>query len=65
MEWWVIVLVLLAAVVVMVVVVLATRARRDRLVGADAGTAEIDETSEAAARRRDEPDVREWDRGTH
>ncbi|WP_159607121.1 hypothetical protein [Agromyces humi] len=64
MEWWPTALLLLGGLVVLGVV-LAMRIRRDRSTGTEGPDVwEPDEVRDAQ-RRRDEPDVREWDRGTH
>jgi hypothetical protein len=62
MEWWPTALILLGGLVVLGTV-LAMRIRRDRSAGTEEPDAwDADEVRDAT-RRRDEPDVREWDRG--
>ena len=62
MEWWPTALILLGGLVVLGAV-LAMRIRRDRASGTEGPDAwDADEVRDAQ-RRRDEPDVREWDRG--
>ena len=62
MEWWANALILVGALVVLGAV-LAMRIRRDRAAGTEGPDAfEADDVREAQ-RRRDDPDVREWDRG--
>ncbi len=64
MEWWGIALMLVAALVVLGVV-LAMRNRRNRSAGTEGPDAwESDEVREAQ-RRRDDPEIREWDGPTH
>ena len=62
MEWWANALILVGALVVLGVV-LAMRIRRDRAAGTEGPDAfEADDVRDAK-RGRDDPDVREWDRG--
>ena len=64
MDWLPTALILLGGLVVLGVV-LAMRIRRDRGAGTEGpDVLDADEVREAQ-RRRDEPDVREWDRGSH
>jgi len=58
-EWWGIAVLLLAALAVLGVV-LALRIRRDRSAGTEGPDLWDDEQ---AKRGRDDPEVREWDRG--
>ena len=59
MDWWWTVLILGGGLIVFGVV-LARRIRRDRSSGTE-GPDAFDDVD--AQRRRDDPDVREWDRG--
>ncbi|WP_395243816.1 hypothetical protein ACGGZK_17075 [Agromyces sp. MMS24-K17] len=61
MDWWWSVLILGGGLIVFGVV-LARRIRRDRASGTE-GPDLFDDVE--APRRRDDPDVREWDRGSH
>ena len=64
MEWWWIALLLIGALVVLGLM-LAMRIRRDRSTGTEGPDAfESDEVREAQ-RRRDDPDIREWDGPGH
>jgi hypothetical protein len=62
MEWWGIALMLVAALVVLGVV-LAMRIRRDRSAGTEGPDAWEPDDVREAQRRRDDPGIREWDRG--
>jgi len=61
MEWWWSAVILVGGLVVLGAV-LAMRIRRDRSSGTE-GPDAFDDFE--AQRRRDDPDLREWDRGTH
>jgi hypothetical protein len=62
MEWWPTALILVGGLVVLGVV-LGMRIRRDRSAGTEGPDVfEADDVRDAR-RRRDDPDVREWDRG--
>lgn len=62
MDWWWTALLLLGGLIVLGVV-LAMRIRRDRSSGTEGPDVFEDPDVRDAQRRRDEPDVREWDRG--
>lgn len=62
MEWWSAALILMGGLVVLGVV-LGMRIRRDRSTGTEGPDAWDDDGVRDARRRRDDPDVREWDRG--
>lgn len=62
MDWWWTALILVGGLVVLGVV-LAMRIRRDRSSGTEGPDLFEDSDVRDAQRRRDEPDVREWDRG--
>ena len=62
MEWLPTALILLGGLVVLGVV-LAMRIRRDRAAGTEGPDVFDADDVREAQRRRDDPDVREWDRG--
>jgi hypothetical protein len=62
MEWWGPVVILVGGLGVLGVV-LAMRIRRDRGAGTEGPDATETDETRAAQRGRDDPDVREWDRG--
>jgi hypothetical protein len=64
MEWWVSAVILVGGLVVLGVV-LAGRIRRDRGAGTEGPDVVDPDEVRDAQRRRDDPDLREWDRGGH
>lgn len=60
MEWWVIGIVFVGGLIVLGAA-LAMRTRRDRGAGTEGPDLWEDDASRDARRRRDDPEIREWD----